>query len=503
KGTSYRQWVEVLRNYTKNHLEEKKYWQAVLSGLEAAKYKLNKLASNHRNYTQLILDTQSTNSLLTICNYTYNTKINDLLLTAFMLALANLTNSTSNYLTLEGHGREEIADDVDVSRTIGWFTTMYPVKLEVASGDIGKSIIMVKELLDKVPNTGIGYGPLIGYIAPELAHVIFTYLGQFNQSVDSWGITDETAGISMHDSNKDINMINANGLIINNKLCFMIAARLSNDDLERFASDFKQQLLLIIKHTGDLWLNRNPLIQLINQSVSLKLLFMIHPVNAGYESYNELANSLAQKYKCYGIDNYNMQNDKQISNLYELASLYLSYIEEIRLQNNVATDAEYNLLGWSLGGHIALAIASILESRGISNINIICLDAIISDGDEKLVNIRSRLVLEIKEYEDKHYKQNSLKAIVSGWLVANELINYKLSWTNILLFKATKPNNNLKLEIMHKLDKHILQLNCNNIDNIIANTKQLKVINLDCNHFDILELFDEIRQATTLFINGY
>ncbi|MGB7487482.1 MAG: condensation domain-containing protein, partial [Phormidesmis sp.] len=94
-------------------------------------------------------------------------------------------------LELEGHGREQIAPNVDLSRTVGWFTTTYPVSLQISeAADLGESIKSIKEQLRQIPNRGIGYG-LLRYSADEKiqaqlkafapAEILFNYLGQQQQ----------------------------------------------------------------------------------------------------------------------------------------------------------------------------------------------------------------------------------------------------------------------------------------------------------------------------------
>src|SRR6185503_20884979 len=62
---------------------------------------------------------------------------------------------------LEGHGREDLFEDVDLSRTVGWFTTLFPVMLDIRRiSHPGEALQAVKEQLRQVPNHGIGYGLL-------------------------------------------------------------------------------------------------------------------------------------------------------------------------------------------------------------------------------------------------------------------------------------------------------------------------------------------------------
>ncbi len=124
----------------------------------------------------------------------YRTQINDVLLSAVALALTRWTGAESALVDLEGHGREEIFDDVDLTRTVGWFTTVFPVRLDVSGRDgPGEVLTAVKEQLRAVPGRGLGYG-LLRYLrgggdeiaaglagAPQ-AEVSFNYLGQLDQA---------------------------------------------------------------------------------------------------------------------------------------------------------------------------------------------------------------------------------------------------------------------------------------------------------------------------------
>src|SRR5262249_25338138 len=96
---------------------------------------------------------------------------------------------------VEGHGREELFDDVDLSRTAGWFTSVYPVLLSLTPGaGAADSLLATKEQLRAIPNRGIGYGLLrhLGddQIAARLsampaADILFNYLGQFDTVLES------------------------------------------------------------------------------------------------------------------------------------------------------------------------------------------------------------------------------------------------------------------------------------------------------------------------------
>src|ERR1041384_586964 len=102
---------------------------------------------------EVSLDPAETRALLQEVPRAYRADMN----AALLSALAAACGGDALLIDLEGHGREEIFDNVDVSRTVGWFTTVYPVLLEV-SGGAGETLLEVKERLRSVPNKGLGYG---------------------------------------------------------------------------------------------------------------------------------------------------------------------------------------------------------------------------------------------------------------------------------------------------------------------------------------------------------
>jgi len=120
----------------------------------------------------------------------YQTQITDALLAALARALRKWTGDQTMLLDVESHGREIIADDLDLSRTVGWFTSVYPLVIESHTSDIAATIKSVKEQLRRVPRNGFSYG-LLRYLTtnsipaeqslqPEIG---FLYLGQFDQEL--------------------------------------------------------------------------------------------------------------------------------------------------------------------------------------------------------------------------------------------------------------------------------------------------------------------------------
>ena len=130
----------------------------------------------------LEIDSATTENLLRNSNDTYHTKTEELLITALMLAFEKWAHITSLCLGLERHGRKY--SKLDLSNTVGWFTTYFPVSLKIEDGtNFKSSIISIKEKLRRIPNEGIGYG-VLRYLKKldgltQKPQVIFNFLGNW------------------------------------------------------------------------------------------------------------------------------------------------------------------------------------------------------------------------------------------------------------------------------------------------------------------------------------
>ncbi|MEP6802063.1 MAG: amino acid adenylation domain-containing protein [Acidobacteriota bacterium] len=192
KTASFRAWAEILNEAAASGVfdEESGYWQ---SRRDPAGFDVpfdfegeNTVASERS--VESLFSREETSALLTEVPGIYRTRINDVLLAALADALTPWTGSRVVSIVLEGHGREEIAPGIDVSRTVGWFTSRFPVLLEVPeAADPGEKLVAVKEQLRAVPRNGIGYG-VFRYLGPTDRlgaspdpSVSFNYLGQLDR----------------------------------------------------------------------------------------------------------------------------------------------------------------------------------------------------------------------------------------------------------------------------------------------------------------------------------
>jgi len=249
KGSSYRQWVDVVSKYALQYPKEAFWWQKQLHGMPDIHLNQQNVSPSEDGFE---LDKSSTRFLLQTASKAYHTEINDLLLTALAYALKDVNQSDVQGITLEGHGREDIDALLDTSRTVGWFTSMFPVKL-VLRNDIKESIRSIKERLRRIPNKGIGFGVFAtkdetSYSTKDLPPISFNYLGQFEAAEEDWQIVSEGSGISMHPKNEDHNLVNINGMVIGGKMMFSIETKLGEQTTNQICDSFKTHLKKIITH---------------------------------------------------------------------------------------------------------------------------------------------------------------------------------------------------------------------------------------------------------------
>ena len=199
KTTSFKSWAERLTEHAESGAlrDELSYWCATVEN-STARLPLDYLGGTNTAASartlSVSLDVDDTRTLLQVMPAAYRTQINEVLLTALVRALTPWTGSQSLLVDLEGHGREEILEAVDLSRTVGWFTTIFPVVLDCGDSQTTVEVLRsVKEQLRTIPNRGIGYG-LLRYassdsaVAEKLqalpqAEVRFNYLGQVDRAL--------------------------------------------------------------------------------------------------------------------------------------------------------------------------------------------------------------------------------------------------------------------------------------------------------------------------------
>lgn len=209
KTTAFKTWSEFLVEQAPKKQAELDFWLTQLNSpaLELPSFGTAKdgngsaIASSSLTEATaqtivVALDVEQTQQLLKVVPATYNTQINDALLTALAQTLLQTADTQNGQVRfdLESYGREGLDSSLDLSRTVGWFTTFYPVCLALDGTDLGANLKSVKEQLRQIPDHGIGYG-LLRYLGDESvrqqlqaagsSQILFNYLGQRDRQTNT------------------------------------------------------------------------------------------------------------------------------------------------------------------------------------------------------------------------------------------------------------------------------------------------------------------------------
>ncbi|WP_442947013.1 amino acid adenylation domain-containing protein [Nostoc sp. UHCC 0870] len=267
KTTSFLSWAEKLYDYARSEglKQELIYW---LSS-KYAEIKLlpidypdggNQVADVET--VTIKLSVEDTQALLTEVPMVYNTQINDVLLTALTATISNWIDNPLVLLDLEGYGRNFPGEDIDISRTVGWFTAIYPCFLSKDSDDWGEMLKGIKEQLRAVPNQGFGYGILRYLYDSEAsqslrdlpqAEISFNYLGQLDLGLDNGKLKWlPLAGITTQDKQQTRRYaIEIIGVVREGKLQFdwiYSQQQYQQKTISQLANNFQQGLQAIINH---------------------------------------------------------------------------------------------------------------------------------------------------------------------------------------------------------------------------------------------------------------
>jgi amino acid adenylation domain-containing protein/non-ribosomal peptide synthase protein (TIGR01720 family) len=271
KTLSFKRWSELLSAHAQyaTVLQELEYWTAELHR-NVGKLPVDRAGDNNGDSARSLsvaLTAEETRLLLQEVPRAYRTQINDVLLAALAQALSEWTGDERVLVDVEGHGREEIVEGCDLSRTVGWFTTIFPVLLEVSnSSGLGETLKSVKEQLRRVPNRGIGYG-LLRYLGGDetvssqleklpQAQVSFNYLGQLDQvfrddETTAFVLTNDPVGQSRGDRGRRKYLIDIDGGVRDGRLQmeWIYSNELhARQTIEAVAESFIRKLRRLIEH---------------------------------------------------------------------------------------------------------------------------------------------------------------------------------------------------------------------------------------------------------------
>jgi amino acid adenylation domain-containing protein/non-ribosomal peptide synthase protein (TIGR01720 family) len=264
--SSLRDWARRLAEHAETGRldHEIDYWTTVGNsgevGLPVDRNGSNSLRSQRQ--VRVELDTATTSALLREVPDVYRTEINDVLIAALAAVLSGWTGHERVLLGVEGHGREELFDDIDLNRTVGWFTTYFPTAVDAGTGDWGARLKSVKEQLRAIPRRGLGYGvlaycrstrPLADLPRPQIS---LNYLGQFDTVAQQGPLLSAVSEIGLHLDPAEIrpHLLDVVGAVRSGRLEFSwyYSENLHDErTVERLAAVFAAAVTAIVRHCAD------------------------------------------------------------------------------------------------------------------------------------------------------------------------------------------------------------------------------------------------------------
>ncbi|MED3230976.1 non-ribosomal peptide synthetase, partial [Bacillus velezensis] len=279
KTMSFKTYTEQLADYaeSKQLLQQAEYWREIehyeTESLPYEQADLSQTPAKKRNTVSFTLTESETDALLKDVHSAYNTDTQDVLLASAVLAIQKWSPRHALKIALEGHGRQSEQAGADISRTVGWFTSIYPVLLRsgvyepLEEYEI-RTLKTVKDTLRRIPDKGNGYGVLKYLTPPKLAgmtfgkapEISFNYLGQFDalggnpaetEQPDAFQFSPLGGGDDVTDTWKREQSLEISAIAAKGRMTVSISyetERFRQDTIERLSESCRYYLLKLSEH---------------------------------------------------------------------------------------------------------------------------------------------------------------------------------------------------------------------------------------------------------------
>ena len=490
KSSSLRQWAHAIRNYRVSE-EERAYWDIIR--LQTAQISQLPMPTQPRLQHSSTLSAEKTASL-SDAGKILDVSVNEILLTALGSALQEIKEHSLSLVTIEGHGREQVVDQsLDTSRTMGWFTSMYPFKIPPVV-DIAHGLADVKKQLRQVPQNGIGYGIIYGYVKHPMPLVSFTYHGRLDhpRTDGDWVLANDSQLRAPEDTPESSSTTDILVFSVSGQMVINIQSRLSPANSKKLINLMENNIDKVIElasaHQEGLGTETDsmnatfaeetftPYFEYSGTPRKGPTLFLLPPSEGGAESYfNNLVKHLPNS-NLVVFNNYYLQN-KSSKTFEELALFYLDHIRKVQPAGT------YHLLGWSLGGTLALEIAVQLVSSHGGKIGTL---AFIDTYFNMPRVIRSIGV---------PYSDYNIPELEAGFLTS-----IKLEIDHLVLFKASQMNNNYRTEGERRVFGYYDQSEFNDLDTLIERDRITLVTMDNDTHYSWVHNEHQVGEMCTLLV---
>ncbi len=333
KTASFIEWSQKLKEYgEKLESKEKEYWKNTSAKISEG-HVVVEYPETETGHAVAEFSKKTTEKLLTKSSNAYDAKIDEVLLAGLARAVGRITGQKNVAVMLEGHGREEIHEPINIDRTVGWFTNIYAVSLAYSEDD-DEAIINARDTMRSIPNMGMGYGYVKHDAEPEIT---FNYLGDFSERRTDFANEYRTGNNISKDNNTE-DKISLNGLVSEGKLLFSIFSKYGKEfavllktEFEKSVNEFAEYCAAS-KHSSKMT-NDN----IVNNKSNIKLIYDQFIFN------NTIDERLA-KYNCEDIASEYVKSitEKEIINLYKPSYTQKHFYE---MDNNIVISklSAYNI----------------------------------------------------------------------------------------------------------------------------------------------------------------
>lgn len=399
KTSSYQQWGEYLRQYGKSPelLAQRSYWHQQVSGdvpsLAKRSQKPSQVEAKLRRAGFELSAEQS--AKLNKTGY----QINELLLSALLLANQHCFGSTALKLAFESHGRYAPFDKLDLNQTVGWFTLSYPLMLSLHQNDAIEQVVeRVLQTTQSVPDNGLGFGVLKEILGDEVLNAaqlpewLFNYYGHIDSTkaqAQQIELAKENPGKLQSDKRQGHYPLQFEAQVSDG--CLSASVSFCQSEYEQSVlqglMDKMADILLAMSELKSSahpqfeqsW-TQNAIVALnIDQTGPAKKpeLFVFHPFSGRVDCYRELAKQLDEQASVYGVQAPFVSGQRlRFDNIASLAEFYA--------QGIVATQPKgpYRLMGWSAGAQLAYYVAIALQNKGHQVDYLNLLEPMLPDNDQ-------------------------------------------------------------------------------------------------------------------------
>ncbi|MFT9818493.1 amino acid adenylation domain-containing protein [Lysinibacillus sp. NPDC056185] len=265
KSNSIKEWSKKLYYFSNSEafLKEKSYWRNIQRKINSVPFDFSHDTNTMRDSDtyEISLNLEETEALLEKCSELYKTSVVNILLSALSFVLQNWTGSKENAIMFEGHGREDLFNDVSIQRTVGWFTSIYPIILEApATNNLIDYLDRTILIRNAIPRNGIGYH-ILKYLTEEenkkdidrfmTPQICFNYHGETDLENKGriFEIIEEEHGSNISINSERHFELEFNGNISNGKLKILLTFNTKaykSDTIANLAKKYKEILLEFI-----------------------------------------------------------------------------------------------------------------------------------------------------------------------------------------------------------------------------------------------------------------